>query len=237
MRWRGPVVAFVAFVAFAGVAHAAPELTLDRIVARHVAARGGLEKIRAIETLRQKGRVIAGPGREALVTREISRPTRTRFEFTMQGVTAVFESDGKRGFKVDPFEGSMDPTPLSDEVVAEAAEQTDLEGPLVDWKAKGHWAELLGRTIVGDREAYEIRLTLASGAERREFVDAKSFLLTRSQATRHIRGRPVEITTTYGDFKKTKGVVFPRTIEVEATGRPSRVLVVVDAIEVNPASP
>lgn len=237
MKGRGRVVAVVAFLALAGVAHAAPDPTLDQIVAKHVAARGGLEKIRAIETLRQKGRMIAGPGREALVTREISRPSRTRFEFTMQGITAVFESDGKRGFKVDPFEGSMDPTPLSDEVVAEAAEQADLEGPLVDWKAKGHRAELLGRTVVGEREAYEIRVTLASGAERREFIDAKSFHLTRSKTTRHVRGRPVGITTTYGDFKKTKGVVFPRRIEVEAAERPGRVLVVVESIEVNPASP
>lgn len=225
------------FFASAILAHAASDPTVDQIVAKHVAARGGLKKIRAIETLRQEGRVNAGGGREALVTRELGRPSRVRFEFTMQGVTSVFESDGTRGFKVDPFDGVMERTPLSDAVVAEAAEQADLEGPLVDWNAKGHRVELLGRAVVGGREAYEILLTLASGATRREFVDTKSFQLVRSVATRNFRERPVEITTTYGDFKKTKGVVFPRRIEVEAAGRPNRLVVIVDTIEVNPTSP
>ncbi|MCI0409671.1 MAG: hypothetical protein L0191_14105 [Acidobacteria bacterium] len=54
----------------------APTPTVDDIVARHVAACGGLKKIRSIQTLREKGRITAGANRQALVTRELkpSRP-------------------------------------------------------------------------------------------------------------------------------------------------------------------
>jgi len=212
----------------------APPPPVDEIVERYVAARGGLNRIRSIQTLRQTGHVTAGANRRGLVTRELKRPARTRFEFTVQGVTAVYVSDGRQGWRVSPFDGVMDPTPLSDEVVREAAEQADIEGPLVDWKVKGHRLELVGREVVGGREAYKLELSLAGGQVRHEYVDTKTFHLVRTDSTRQVRGRSVRIETTYGDFRKKGGVLFPHLIEVAAAGRPQRLRVVVDEIEINP---
>ncbi len=208
--------------------------SVDEIVARYVAARGGLQRIRSIGTLRQKGRATAGPNRTALVTRELKRPSRSRFEFTVQGVTGVYVSDGARGWEVSPFDGSTDPRPLSEDVVSEAAEQADIEGPLVDWKAKGHRVALVGRESVGGREAFKLKVTLKGGGEIQEYLDAKTFFLVRTDSTRRVSGRSVRLTTSFGDFKKTGGVLFPRVIEVEAEGHPNRLRVVVDTVEVNP---
>jgi hypothetical protein len=232
-----PILAVMALVAFSSAAPAvAAEPTVDEIVAKHLVARGGLKKIRSVQSIRQKGRVSAGAGREALVTREIVRPARTRFEFTFQGVTSVYYSDGDRGWVASPFDGKSEPSPLSDEAVAEAAEQADIDGPLVDWKAKGHRVELVGRVAMDGRDTYELKLTLASGAVRHEFLDVRSMYLIQSVATRRFRGRPVRITTTFGDFKRTNGLVFPRRIDVEAAGRPNRLRVTVDDIEVRNTS-
>jgi len=228
-----PLLALALFAAtHAATAPATP--TVDEIVARYVAARGGLDKIRSIHTLRQTGHVTAGANRNALVTRELKRPARSRFEFTVQGVTAVYVSDGQQGFKVSPLDGVLEPEPLSDEAVQEAAEQADIEGPLVDWKAKGHQVELVGREVVGGRETYKLKLTLGSGAVRHEYIDVKSAHLVRSDSTRQVRGRAVQLETTFGDYEKTGGVLFPRLIEVAAAGRPQRLRVVLDKIEVNP---
>ncbi len=225
----------VALAFFAvGAAAPAPPPTVDELVARYVATRGGLSKIRSVQTLRQKGHATAGADRMALVTRELKRPSRTRFEFTVQGVTAVFVSDGEHGWRVSPFEGDTDPKPLADEVVQEAAEQGDIEGPLVDWKAKGHQLDLVGREVVAGHEAYKLKLTLKTGAVRYEYLDVKSLYLVRTDSTRQVRGRAVQIQTTYSDYQKTAGVLFPRLIEVEAAGRPQRLRVMVDKIEVNP---
>jgi hypothetical protein len=213
---------------------APPPPPVDEIVERYVAARGGLEKIRSIQTLRQRGHATAGANRRALVTRELKRPAQTRFEFRVQGVTAVYVTDGRQGWKVSPFDGAMDPTPLSDEVVSEAAEQAEIEGPLVDWKAKGHRLELVGRQVVGSREAYKLELSLEGGQVRHEYIDVKTFYLLRTDSTRQVRGRTVGIETTYSDFRKKGGVLFPHLIEVAAAGRPQRLRVVVDEIEVNP---
>jgi len=213
---------------------AAPPETAEAIVERHIAARGGLAKIRSIQSLRQKGHVIAGADREGLVTRELMRPGKSRFEFRVQGVTAVYVSDGRNGWRVSPFDGDVGPTPLSDEAVQEAAEQADIEGPLVEWQAKGHQVELVGRETVGGREAYKLKLTLKSGAVLDEYIDVKSLYLVRTDSTRQVRGRAVQIETTFANYKKTVGVAFPRLIEVVAAGRPQRLRITVDEVEVNP---
>ena len=233
--WHLLLLVAVALLAVTPVVPATPSPTVDEIVAQHVAARGGLKKIRSIQSLRQQGHATAGPDRHALVTRELKRPGRIRFEFTTQGITGVYASDGQHGWQVSPFDADMGPKPLPDEVVAEAIEQADIEGPLVDWKGKGHQVELVGREVIGDRETYKLKLTLKSGAVRHEYLDVNSLQLVRTESTRQLRGLPTQIETTFGDYKKTGGILFPRLIEIGAAGRPQRLRVVVDSIDVNPS--
>jgi len=216
---------------------AAAEPTVDEIVARYVAARGGLKKIRAVETLRQTGSITSGAGRTARAVRELKRPSQTRFEFTVQGVTGVYVSDGRSGWQVSPFQGQLQPAPLPEEAVADAAEQADFEGPLLDWKAKGHKVELVGHAPVAGQDTFKLKVTLKSGTVRHEYVDVATGRLVRSDTTRKVRGHAVATETTFADFKKTGGILFPRRIEVQAVGRPQRMTILLDRIEVNPALP
>lgn len=191
MRRLAPFIAALACAVTFAAAVAAKDTSVDELVAKYVAARGGLAKIRSVKSLRQKGHVTAGPDKHGVVTREIKRPASTRFEFKVQGVTPVFVSDGQRGWRVDPAQGDTAPTLLSDAVIAEAAEQGDFEGPLVDWKIKGHKVELAGREDVLGKPAYKLKLTLKSGAVRYEDIDVASSALVRSESTRRLRGRQV----------------------------------------------
>ena len=211
------------------------EPTADQIVEQYIAARGGIKKIRAIRTLRESGRMTEGPNREAVVTRELKRPAHTRFEITLQGVTGVFVSDGTKGWKLNPFDGDLEPKPLPEAAIKEAAEQADIEGPLVDWKAKGHALELLGKDTVGDRVAWKIRMTLKSGDVRYEYIDVKNYERLRTDSTRTVKGRPVQVQVIFGDYKKTAGVSFPGVVEVTASGRPQKLRITVEKVEVNPA--
>jgi len=224
----------VALLAITPAAPTTASPTVDDIIARCVSTRGGLKKIRSIQSLRQTGHATTGAGRHALVTRELKRPDRVRFEFIVQGVTAVYASDGRRGWKVSPLDGDVGVQPLPDEVVQDAIEQADIEGPLVDWKAKGHQAELAGHEAVGGRDAYKIKLTLKSGVVSHHYIDVKDMHMLRTDTTRQARGGPVRIQTTFGDYRKVKGILFPHLVEVQAVGRPHRLRVVVDTIEVNP---
>ncbi len=207
--------------------------TVDEIVEHYLAARGGPEKIGAIRTMQEKGRMTLGANRKALVNRERKRPSRTRVEFKVQGVTSVVVSNGQQGWKMSPLEGDLEPRPLPDNVVTELAEQTAIGGPLFNWKAKGHKVELAGREVIDGRETYKLKLTLKSGALRYEYLDVESFTRVRTDSRRHIRGLEVEVETTFGDYRETGGVLFPHLIEVTAVGRPRQMRIVVETIEVN----
>jgi hypothetical protein len=208
--------------------------TVDEIVAKHLAARGGREALQAVKTLRMTGRAIAGPGRQAIVRREIARPAKIRTEFVFQGTTGVYAFDGTAGWRVSPLDGSLDAEPLPEDEAAASAEQADIEGPLVDWKAKGHKVDLVGTASRPGGPAHELKVTLKSGAVRRVFVDATTGFVVRTESTRRVRGQDVALETEFGDYRKTDGVAFPHSIEGSARGRPNRLRIVVDSVEVNP---
>ena len=209
--------------------------TVDEIVARHVAARGGREALAAVRTLRMTGRANAGPGREAIVRREIARPGRIRTEFVFQGTTGVYAWDGSAGWCVSPLDGSLEAEPLPAEQAALSAEQADFEGPLVDWKAKGHAVERVGSDELSGAAAHKLKVTLKSGVVRHIWVDAKTGLVVRTESTRKLRGHEVKLETVYGDYRETGGVSFARSIETGVQGRPQRLRIVVETVETNPA--
>ena len=184
--------------------------TLDSLIARNLVARGGLERLEAIQTARMSGRAIAGPGREVLVTREIRTPGRIRTEFASQGVTAVYACDGSRCWFVDPLDGIFDAQLMSESDTSLALAQADIVGPLVNWKAKGHSVELLGTETIDNTEAYKLQVTLSGGGVQTLYLDVESALVVRRERTWTLGGEGVEVETNFSDFREVGGVVFPR---------------------------
>ncbi len=209
--------------------------TVDEIVAAHVAARGGADRLHALQSMRAKGLAMMAGGKVAPVVREIARPGRIRLEITYQGLSSVYAHDGKVGWQVAPLQGRFEPERLPEAVSAPSVDQLDIEGPLVDWKAKGHTVTLVGRTKVGDRDAYDLELRLATGAVRHDFVDAQTFLVLRTDVERVVGGRKVALETTFGDYRSVDGVVYPFLIETRRRGRPQSLKFVVKSVELNPA--
>jgi hypothetical protein len=225
------VVALVALLAPAAVG----AQTVDEIVARNIATRGGREALASVHTLRMSGRATEGPGREAILRREIARPGLLRTEFEFQGTTGVYAWDGSAGWRVSPLDGRFEPEPLPAEEATIAAEQADIDGPLVDWKAKGHRVELAGTEALPGGRAHHLKVVLKSGGQREVWVDAATGLVAKTVSTRFWRGREVSLETTFGDYRESGGVLFPRSIETGVPGHPRRLQIVVESVEVNPA--
>lgn len=207
--------------------------TVDEIIAKNVEARGGMDKLKAIRTLRISGKMTMGPGIEAPMTLEMKRPRRMRLEFTFQGMTGIQAYDGEKGWQLIPFGGRKDPEPMSPEDQKDAEEQADMDGPLVDYRDKGHTVELLGGESVEGADTYKLKVTLKNGDVRYIYLDAEYFLAIKGEGKRMVRGSEVETEVSYGDFKEVEGVMFPYTIESGAKGRPERQRLVIETIEVN----
>jgi len=231
LGWR---MTCLAVFGLACAATARPQ-TADEIVTRHIAARGGLEKLRAVKSIRMAGRVIAGPGREALVRREIKLPGRIRTEFNFQGMTGVYACDGKRGWQVSPFDGQLSPEPMTPEQTRQALGQADIGGPLVDWRAKGHRVRLVGRQKVGDRETHELELFLDDGSTRRDYIDAESYLLLKTESERSLGSRRRWVETTFDDYREVGGLLFAHKIHTAGKGGANRLSVTVEKVELNPS--
>lgn len=208
---------------------------VDEIVASNLAARGGTERIRALNSIRQTGTVTASDGRVALVVREIKRPGLFRLEFSSQGTTSVFAHDGDTGWQVAPLQGQFEPQTVEAEVDAAAgADQRDIEGPLVDWREKGRTVELVGREVLPDGEAFKLEVTLEDGSVRHDYVDVASRQIVRSDVERTIRGHAIQLVNTFSDFREVGGLVFPHLVETRVIDRPEVLTITIDTIELNP---
>ena len=192
--------------------------TLDEIVAKNVEARGGLAKLRAIQSAKMTGTMTMGQGMEAAMLMEFKRPKMIRTEFTIQGMTGVQAYDGRSGWQIMPFMGKKEPEPMSADDLKDVEEQADVEGELVDWKEKGHKVELLGKEKIEGTDAYRLRVTLKNGTVKTEWLDADSFLEIREESRRKIQGNEVEFVTNLGDYKEVGGLMVPHSFESKAKG-------------------
>ena len=218
----------------AALAAPAAAQTVDEVIAKSIEARGGLEKMKAVQSVRMTGKMTMGPGIEAPVTIEMKRPRNARLEFTFQGMTGVQAYDGQQGWGISPM-GSRQPEPVPAEMAKELDNQADIDGPLVDWKAKGHQVELVGKDKVEGSDAWKVKVLLKSGDVEHIYLDAETYLPIKSESKRTIRGSETEVESTIGDYKEAGGVLWPHSIQSGAKGRPEKQSLTVDAIEVNPA--
>jgi outer membrane lipoprotein-sorting protein len=225
--------ALVGLVAGATLVAPAFAQTVDEVIAKANEARGGLEKMKAVQSVRMKGKMTMGPGLEAPITIEMKRPRNARMEFTLQGMTGVQAYDGQQAWGVSPM-GSQKPEPLPPEMAKDLDNQSDIDGPLVDYKAKGHQVELVGKEKVEGSDAWKLKVTLKSGDVQYVFLDADSCLEIRNESKRTIRGSEVELETTIGDYKEVGGLLWPHSIQSGAKGRPEKQSFAFESIEVNP---
>jgi outer membrane lipoprotein-sorting protein len=195
--------------------------TVDDIIAKHIAARGGKEKFAAVQTARVAGNMTMGP-MMAPFTMEWKAPNHMRMEFTVQGQTGVRAYDGTTGWMFMPFMGKAEPEKMAEEDTAGMAQDADfISGPLVDYQAKGHQVRLVGKSEVEGTEAYELEITLKNGDVKHEFLDAESFL-TIKEVTKHKQGdQEMEIETAVGNYKEVDGLMLPFSMTSQLKGAPA----------------
>lgn len=205
----------------------------DDIIAKYVKTIGGMDKIKAIKSVRKTAKFIGGGGFEAKVVEENRRDNYTRQEFVIQGMTQIVAYDGKTGWKIDPFGGKKDVETLSEEELKGIVESADFDGPLIDYKSKGNKVEYLGLDQVDGDDAYKLKVTLANGDVRTFYFDTDYYVPIKLDAKTTVRGQESESESTFGDYKEVSGVYYPFSIETGAKGSPFKAQVIYEKIEVN----
>jgi outer membrane lipoprotein-sorting protein len=210
-----------------GAAHA---ITADELVQKNIEAHGGLAAIKAINNIVASGKMTVGGGDFSLdlaVKQVMARPAQMRTEASFQGMTQVNAFDGKESWGISPFGGRKDPQRNSADQAKAEKYSADIEGVLVDAKAKGYAVEYLGLEDVDGTMAHKLRVKLSATDSRTVFLDPDFFLEIRFEDRIQIRGSENVSTTDLGDYEKVNGWFMP--FAVEAPGQK----ITIEKIEAN----
>ena len=224
------ILLLAAFSSFQSVPAAGQ--SVDEIVAKNVQAHGGAEKLKSVHSLRITSKFSQGSFRADL-RQDNKRDDKVREEFIIQGLAQVQAYDGKTGWQISPFGGRKDPELLSQDDLKSLVVDSDLDGPLVDYKSKGHKAELVGHDSVEGTDCFKIKLSMKNGDVRYYYLDADSYLELKVEVQTTIRGALQESELYYGDYEQVNGVYYPFAVEQAPKGSSTRAQISVQKIEQN----
>jgi hypothetical protein len=203
---------------FGLTASSASAQTVDEIVARHIDARGGYEKLKAIQTIKIT-RTVATEFSNIKVVIYKKRPQLYRSDQgpvgqppTARGINADAAWDTAPGGRV-----TLKPAQMA----AEARDiDADFDGLLVDWKAKGHTVTLEGKEPMTAGDAFTLKVTTKSGIVRFIYLDTTTYLDRRHSGVRNLApNSPVNSVMDFGGWREIDGVKFPFDISEERIGR------------------
>jgi hypothetical protein len=249
-------------------------LTAAQIVEKHVAARGGPQAWRALQTMSVVGKMDAGSGDSAAraarlarsgraangakgmhagtpapadkpnasqqvqlpFTLEMKRPNKSRLEIVFAGKTAVQVYDGTNGWKLRPYLNRTDVEPFTAAEAKSEAGKDSMDGPLIDYAAKGTKVELAGMEAVEGHDAYKLKLTKKDGAIQHIWIDAQSFLDVKVEGIpRRMDGRVRTVWVYQRDFRAVQGLMIPFVCETVVDGFPQTHGLFVQSVVVNHA--
>lgn len=222
---------FLLVIAPALLAQAPQPPTVESILARHFEARGGLAKIRAIRTLAYTGRIELGP--MTLALRLEFRRGAFRSDTSLEGQTKTEAWDGRAGWIVDPFSGITSPQPMSPAQLRQAELQADFDGPLVDWKARGHQVLLAGTEAVNGSPAFVLKVRLKNGGEMSSFIDATTFMEVKAVNQAVAGGQTLQVETLLSDYRPVNGVLLPFQLDIRPQGQAQGMRIALERAEAN----
>ena len=218
----------------AGFAQNQNQATVDQLVSKNIEAKGGATALQNLQSLRLTGKMLVRQGQIELGYLETEkRPDDVRIEGSLQGMTQIEAYDGKEGWRISPFFGRKDPEHMSADDVKALIEDAEIDGPLVDWKAKGSTVEYLGTEDVDGTPAHKLKVVRKNGDVSFVYLDPDHFLEIRVVTGRMRHGAYEEVETDLGDYEKAGGVFVPTSIESGRKGAQDKQRIIIDKVEAN----
>ena len=206
--------------------------TADQIVSRALAARGGLDRIKAIHAERLIGTITVGPNDPGPLRVAMRRPGQAHEEVTLPNGPMVRWTDGTTGWIIAP--GTATPRVLSSSELANMAGSTDFDGPIVDAAAKGNVITLVGADSVEGRPAWKLQVGGRDSAVHFIYFDATTFLQVKWEGIIHGSNGDFTVTSYFHDYRPVDGVMFAYAIDSGTDDAPGAQKIRLTTVEVDP---
>jgi hypothetical protein len=186
--------------------------TAEEIVAKHIDAIGGAEAWKKVNSVKMEG-TMQVQGAELAVTITVLNGKGARQDLSIMGMTGYQIVTPTEGWNYMPFQGQTTPEAMTAEDLAEYQDDLDAQGNLIDYAAKGHTVELMGKDDVDGTECFKLKITKKGGKSETIFVDPKSYLILRSVELRKANGQEIEVATNYSNYEKLpEGIIVPKSM-------------------------
>lgn len=195
-----------------------PVPTVDDIVAINLKARGGVDLLRATESMKMSG-TMTTPRGVAKLTVWIKRPNRKRSEMEVGGDRFVEGFDGTTSWVV---KGNMPaqvlpPTPQ----LEEAKTRSEIDPVLLDYKERGRAVTLVGREKSDGGEVIHLRI-VEKGRVTHYYLDAATGLdkkvTNRMTSPDGMFAAQQELR--FSDYRDVQGRMVPFTVQQLVDGKP-----------------
>jgi outer membrane lipoprotein-sorting protein len=220
VKFARALVAACVIVAAGTYAPEAAAQTVDEIVAKNHASKGGLEKWKAIQTQRMEG-IASAQGFELGMVVYGKRPNMGRQDLTIdvgQGpMTMINLFDGEKAWMINPMMGSTTPQEMTGPEADSLKDQADFDGSLVDYKAKGHTIELVGTVDVGGKKAHHLKVTRKNLPIQHYYIDVENGV--ELKIATEAAGAAPATESEMSDYRSVGGVMVPHLIKVSQAGQ------------------
>jgi len=197
------VAAFISVSSFAQ--------TVDEIVDKHIAALGGADKLKSVNTIvAERSLSVQGMDIPTVSTLVVNKAVRS--ESTVMGNSMVQAYDGTSAWMIRPtmMGGTGEPENMPADQLKQLKSQLDPFGPLFNYKEKGNKVELVGKEKVDKKDTYHLKVTTADGDVSDQYIDATTYLLTKTKASAN--GQDIEIS--FSDYKDVDGIKFAYAMDL-----------------------
>ncbi|WP_373552760.1 outer membrane lipoprotein-sorting protein [Haliscomenobacter sp.] len=185
--------------------------TVDEIVAKHVEAMGGADKLKTVNTISTE-RVLAVQGMEIPSKSVIVVGKSLRSESTVMGNAMVQVLHGDKGWKIMPamMGGTGEPEDMSADEIKPLFGQLDPFGALYNYQEKGNKLELVGKEKVDKKDMFHFKITSKDGVVMDEYLDASTYLVYK--VVSNVGGQEGELV--FSDYEAIEGIKMANTIDI-----------------------
>lgn len=225
--------ALVAVAVIATPLAAVQAQTLDAVLAKYVAARGGRAKIAAVQTLRTHAHITIGQATGTIVIDQ-ARPALLRMDMMVNGAHYARGYDGSKAWQALLADtGGVQIMPPLD--TRNFAIEADFDGPLVDVASGKNKVALVGRAMTAGKNCYKVQVILNGGGGYVDYyyLDPVTWLPVIWEGTRLVNGQMLTFTTHFKAYKAFGGLQFPVNVETTTNGTPAQTTLI-DNIEIDP---
>jgi len=234
-HWLLMSIVAVVTVCRASVAHSQ---TVDEIIDKYLAATGGRAALAKLTSRVVTGTVsVSTPAGELSGTIEVynkgplKQRTLVKIDASQLGIGQIVQDqrfNGTTGYAIDSINGNREMA--GDQL--ETMKANSFPSPLLNYKENGTTIELKGREKVGEKDAFVLLMSPKTGPAGRLFIDADTYLITKTVAT--IDAPPVgtiEQTLSLSDYRDVDGVKVP--FKIRSSNQFQDVSITVTKVEQN----